>query len=162
MTGKLQEIVSLLAECEPEAYADIKGSSSYPRLTGKALFYPFWTGTLVFIYAAGLPYSEAKCPDNICAFHIHGGNACTGTKEEPFANAGTHYNPANCPHPAHAGDLPPLFSNHGAAMQMFYTERFTPQDIIGKTAIIHRKPDDFTTQPSGNPGEMIACGVIKK
>ena len=35
------------------------------------------------------------------------------------------------------------------------------KDIIGKTIIIHDKPDDFTTQPSGNSGKKIACGVIK-
>lgn len=161
MTSKLQELINNLSECEPEAYANIKGSSKYASLKGTVLFYPFWMGTLVFIYATGLPYADA-CSDNICAFHIHDGSSCTGTNEEPFANAGTHYNPMNCPHPAHAGDLPPLFSNHGAAMQMFYTERFTPQDIIGKTAIIHLNPDDFTTQPSGSAGEMIACGEIKR
>ena len=94
-------------------------------------------------------------------FHIHEGPHCRGTADVPFAQAGSHFNPANCPHPAHAGDLPVLLSNHGMAFQMVYTERFTPNDVIGHTVIIHLNPDDYHTQPSGNSGEMIACGEIK-
>ncbi len=41
-----------------------------------------------------------------------------------------------------------------------YGKKFTIDEIIGKTVIIHAKPDDFITQPSGNAGEKIACGVI--
>lgn len=160
MTDKLQETISNLTEYEPEAYANIKGSNKYPNLKGTVLFYPFWMGSLVFIYVSGLPWSDDACSEKICAFHIHAGSSCTGTKEMPFANAKAHYNPKNCQHPEHAGDLPPLFSNHGIAMQMVYTERFIPQDIIGRTVIIHLNSDDFTTQPSGNSGEMIACGPI--
>ena len=40
--------------------------------------------------------------------------------------------------------------------------RFTVEEIVGKTVIIHSNADDFTTQPSGNSGEKIACGIIKK
>ena len=41
-----------------------------------------------------------------------------------------------------------------------YTKRFYPEEIVGRTAVIHSKPDDFTSQPSGNAGEKIACGEI--
>ena len=58
--------------------------------------------------------------------------------------------------------MPPLFWNNGYAFQMFLTDRFTVKEIIGKTVIIHDNADDFTTQPSGNSGEKIACGVIEK
>ncbi len=74
----------------------------------------------------------------------------------------THYNPGGCEHPRHAGDLPPLFGNDGAAVSLFLTSRFSVEDVIGKTVIIHDSPDDFTTGPSGNAGEKIACGVIRK
>ena len=40
--------------------------------------------------------------------------------------------------------------------------KFSINEIIGKTVIIHDMPDDFTTQPSGNSGTKIACGVIQK
>ena len=44
----------------------------------------------------------------------------------------------------------------------FLTDRFTLKEIIGRTVVIHSMPDDFTSQPSGNSGEKIACGVIKR
>ena len=48
------------------------------------------------------------------------------------------------------------------AISLVLTNRFTPSEIIGKSVIIHDGYDDFTTQPSGNSGARIACGVIKK
>ena len=43
-----------------------------------------------------------------------------------------------------------------------FLNKFKVKDVIGKVIIIHDMPDDFTTQPSGNPGTKIACGEIKK
>ena len=73
----------------------------------------------------------------------------------------THYNPNNCLHPYHAGDLPPLLENQGYAYMRVLVDKFKISDIIGKTVIIHDSPDDFNTQPSGNSGKKIACGVIE-
>ena len=67
-----------------------------------------------------------------------------------------------CPHPYHTGDLPPLFSEDGQAWMAVYISKFTPEQIVGRTIIIHGNVDDFTTQPSGNSGPMIACGVIRE
>ena len=92
--------------------------------------------------------------------HIHSGMSCTGNKTDNFADAMTHYNPDNCPHPYHAGDMPPIFGVNGTAFSVFLTDRFSVKEIIGKSVIIHANPDDFTTQPSGNSGEKIACGII--
>lgn len=162
ISGKMQELASLLAACEPEAEAVIQGSREYSSVSGAVLFYPFWDGTLVAVYLLGLPSSEEPCGEKICAFHIHEGHSCSGTPENPFANAGAHFNPEGCPHPEHAGDLPVLLSNHGAAFQLMYTGRFTPDQVIGRTAIVHLNADDYHTQPSGNAGMMIACGEIRK
>ena len=82
--------------------------------------------------------------------------------DEAFADAMSHYNPMGCEHPYHAGDLPPLFGSNGSALLLFLTDRFSVKEVIGKTVIIHDRPDDFTTQPSGNSGTKIACGVIRK
>ena len=80
-----------------------------------------------------------------------------------FTNFGMkHYNPHGCDHPYHAGDLPPLFETSGLALSAFLTDRFTVDEVIGRTVIIHDQPDDFTTQPSGNSGTKIACGVIRR
>lgn len=90
----------------------------------------------------------------------NGNNNSPNNTPNTFPNAGTHYNPFECPHPYHAGDMPPLFGANGYAFLTFVTSRFTVNDIVGKTIIVHSEPDDFSTQPSGNAGEKIACGVI--
>lgn len=143
-----------------KAAAYVRGSEKYPDIRGKVAFYPIGNAVLVRLEIMGLPKTDNKCDGPIFAFHIHGGSACSGTAEDPFANAGMHYNPDNCNHPYHAGDMPPLFGVNGNALMLFMTDRFTIDEIIGKTVIIHAKPDDFVTQPSGNAGEKIACGVI--
>ncbi len=81
---------------------------------------------------------------------------------QPFPNTGNHYNPGNVPHPEHAGDLLPLLSNNGYAWMSFYTSRFNIEEIIGRSLVIHSMRDDFTTQPSGNSGDKIGCGVIER
>ncbi len=90
------------------------------------------------------------------------GNSCTGSIEDEFANAKTHFNPTKCLHPFHVGDLPPLIENNGYAYMSVLINKFKIQDIIGRVLIIHDMPDDFTTQPSGNSGIKIACGKIEK
>ncbi len=91
------------------------------------------------------------------ALHIHEGNIC---KKNEFKETGNHYDKYGEKHPMHQGDLPPLFSNNGYSYMKVYTNRFTPEEIKGKTLIIHSSFDDFVTQPSGNSGQKIACGTI--
>ena len=145
----------------PDAFAEVRGSEAYPNLRGLVSFYAMLSGTLVVSEVSGLPFSTEKCKQAIFGMHVHEGNSCTGNAEDPFADAKGHYNPDNCKHPQHAGDLPPLFGNDGSAWDAVFTNRFKPRDVIGRTIIIHGSPDDFTTQPSGNSGKKIACGVIK-
>lgn len=145
----------------PQAYADMAGSVYYPEIHGTVRFYETPLGVVVAAEIAGLPSPAGRCGSPVFGFHIHAGNACTRNTADPFADVGSHYNPHNCDHPHHAGDLPPLFGNDGYALSLCLTHRFFLRDIIGKTVIIHAAPDDFTTQPAGNAGEKIACGVIK-
>lgn len=144
----------------PNARAIVKGSPDYPEISGKINFYQTRIGVVLTAEVEGLPQGAGICDNNIFGFHIHQGTSCTGNSEDPFANSMKHYNPNNCPHPAHAGDLPPLFGNNGYAYMSVLTNRFTVSEIIGRTVIIHLSPDDFTTQPSGNSGAKIACGRI--
>ena len=144
----------------PDAVATVSGSSAYPDISGSVKFYQTARGVLTLAEILNLPVSEEKCGNDIFAFHLHSGASCTGNAEDEFADAGTHYNPTECPHPYHAGDMPPLFSADGTAFLAFLSDRFTADEIVGKTVIIHDMPDDFTTQPSGNAGNKIACGEI--
>lgn len=146
---------------KPDAVARVRGDKAHSDLKGVVRFYQSEEGVYVVSCFTGLPIETGACGDSIFAMHIHNGGSCTGTVEDPFANAGTHYNPKNCPHPEHAGDLPPLFGNQGRAWGAFLTSRFSVESILGNTVILHANPDDFTTQPSGNAGKKIACGVIR-
>lgn len=143
-----------------DAVAFINGSPDFPKIKGRVLFYQINSGVIVRSEIFGLPKGKKACDNPVFAFHIHGGEECSGNENDPFADADGHYNPENCPHPYHAGDLPPLFGVNGKAFSAFLTDRFIVKEISGKAIIVHNRPDDFTSQPAGNSGEKIACGII--
>ncbi len=149
-----------LASRKPHAIAVIKGSPEYPQIYGIAKLYQTKVGVIVLTEIVGLPSNGAFSDSSVFAYHIHEGESCTGNAEDPFADAKMHYNPLSALHPYHKGDLPPLFSANGIAFSAVLTDRFAVSEVIGKTVIIHDRPDDFATQPSGNSGNKIACGVI--
>ena len=140
------------ANYKPNSAADISGGENYPGIRGRVIFRQQKNGVLVTADIYGLPTGETGCDSGVFGFHIHEGEDCGSNGQEPFSNTKGHYNP---------GDLPPLFENDGYAYMSFLTNRFTATEIIGRTVVIHLKPDDFHSQPSGNSGEKIACGVIK-
>lgn len=139
----------------PNALARITGGADVPGLTGTVKLQQRRDGTLVTAEITGLP----KSATGFFAFHIHEGTDCGG---EGFADSKVHFNPAGTEHPNHAGDLPPLLSDSGKAFMQVLTGRFCVEEVIGRTVIIHADPDDFHTQPSGNAGKKIACGVIRR
>lgn len=153
--------VSNIFNSQPDAMAVISGSPEYESIRGVAHFFQTRHGVVVATTVSGLPYSDKSCKKDIFAYHIHSGGRCEGNKNDPFADAMTHYNPNNCEHPEHAGDLLPLIGNKGYAFSIFLTDRFMVKEVIGKTVIIHSDVDDFTSQPAGNSGAKIACGVIR-
>ena len=149
-----------LLATEPKAIAQVYGNSGFPEINGAVRFYQTEYGVLVVAEILGLPVVKERCGKDIFAFHIHGGDSCSGNLSDEFADAGTHYNPDGCLHPYHVGDMPPLLATDRLAFLAFITDRFTVDEIVGKTVIIHESPDDFMTQPSGNAGMKIACGEI--
>lgn len=132
----------------------INGDDKYPKLHGEVTFRRLKEGVLVTARESGLPKTES----GFYGFHIHEGKSCDG---DGFPKTKGHYNPKDRPHPSHAGDLLPLLSCKGSAYMQVKTDRFRICDIIGRTIIIHSDTDDFRTQPSGDAGEKIACGVIR-
>lgn len=126
-----------------------------PLLSGYVRFYQLPGGVLVEADISGLPGNA----DGFYGFHIHNGSACAGAG---FSAAGSHYDPANQPHPRHAGDLPPLMAAGGKAYLAVMTDRFSVADILGRTVVIHDRPDDLRSQPTGDAGAKIACGVIER
>ena len=97
--------------------------------------------------------------------HIH----AVGTCEPPaFASAGGHFNPGNKKHGhknpegAHAGDLPNLTVGADGAGRLEATAAgVTLKDIAGLALVVHADPDDEKTDPTGNSGARVACGVIR-
>ena len=139
----------------PKAIAEIHGGRDYPMIRGTVTFSQRQDGVLVEAEVWGLPRTQT----GFFAFHIHEGGSCSG---DGFPNTGGHFNPDGREHPDHAGDLPPLLACNGNAYLAVVTDRFKIPKVIGKTLVIHLAPDDFTTQPSGNSGSKIACGVIRR
>ncbi len=103
-------------------------------------------------------------------FHIHEKGDCSS----PDAmSAGGHFNPTGKPHAhpstteRHAGDMPMLVADaSGNASITTELDVITigggATDIVGKAVIVHTDPDDFKTQPTGNAGGRVACGVIRR
>lgn len=152
----------MISVMRKSAKAQIRGGKDYRKIKGVVTFKETKQGVLVTAKIEGLPTNKGKCKGRFFGFHIHTGDSCTGNATDEFANSLSHYNPNNCKHPLHAGDLPPLLENDGYAYMSVLVDKFDIEEIIGKVVIIHDMPDDFTTQPSGNAGTKIACGKIIK
>jgi superoxide dismutase, Cu-Zn family len=144
------------------ANAQLKDSSG--KAIGDADLMQTQGGVLIKLRLKGAPAGER-------AFHIHAVGKC----EAPFESAGPHFNPENHKHgmmagQGHAGDLPNLHVPQSGELSI---EILAPAvtlvkgkpnslfDADGSTLIIHAKADDYKTDPSGDAGGRIACGVIQ-
>jgi Cu-Zn family superoxide dismutase len=103
-------------------------------------------------------------------FHIHEKGDCSSGDG---MSAGGHFNPTSKPHGSpsvpdhHTGDLTMLVAdasgNVSLSMELgAMTIGSGATDIVGKSVIVHKDPDDYTTQPTGNSGARVACGVIAR
>ena len=99
--------------------------------------------------------------------HVHMTGKCEGPK---FESAGGHWNPGGKqhglqnPNGQHAGDMPNLaIVDDGRGMITYALKGATIDGLLdadGSAMVIHAKPDDEKTDPSGNSGDRIACGVF--
>lgn len=96
--------------------------------------------------------------------HLHTVGRCDGPA---FQSAAAHWNPAGKQHGhlnpqgAHLGDLPNLtVSANGRGRLVFLVNGQVNADADGTSLVIHAKPDDYRTDPSGNSGDRIACAVL--
>ena len=122
-------------------------------------------GVLLRLALKGLPPGER-------AFHIHAVGRC----EPPFATAGGHFNPGGKKHGLlvgeghHAGDMPNLHVPAGGELVVeilnaaVTLEKGRPNSVFqpnGTAVVIHAGKDDYRSDPAGNAGDRIACGVIQ-
>lgn len=113
-------------------------------------------------------FAQNLKPNAEHGFHIHEAGDCSSGDG---MSAKGHFNPLGKPHgmpgpQSHAGDLPMLkAAKNGRAKLDFELEGTTvapgSTSIVGRGLIIHAGPDDFKTQPTGNAGARLACGVIQ-
>lgn len=108
-------------------------------------------------------------PDSEHGFHIHEKGDCSAPDA---SSAGGHFNPTQDPHgnpeseAHHAGDMINIRADSEGVAQVDATTEGTtmqggqPTDVLGKAIVVHQKPDDYTSQPAGDSGDRIACGVI--
>ena len=100
-------------------------------------------------------------------FHIHELGDCTAPDA---SSAGDHFNPTNKPHGAadsrdrHVGDMGNIEADSSGVAKLNYLDHILslvgPKSIIGRAVVVHADPDDLHSQPSGNSGTRVACGVI--
>lgn len=140
-----------VAELSPAANSKVKGTVTFTRRGDKTHVVAVLTGLTPGLHG----------------FHIHEKGDCTAPDA---SSAGGHFNPTTTEHGGpeaihrHVGD----FGNVEAdpVGHVFFTKDFPnidfdgPASILGRAVIIHANADDLTTQPSGNAGGRVACGVI--
>lgn len=131
------------------------------KLSAKVLFMEVPEGLKITANVSGLR------PGSVHGFHVHENGKCEGPGYE---SAGNHFNPDESKHGGptsgmkHMGDLGNLVANDkgiakAEVIVKLKDKKFLHQ-YIGKSVIIHAKADDLVTQPSGDSGDRIACGVI--
>ncbi len=159
---------ALLAAAVPAPAAQAapgdKASAALANAAGQAV------GTVELLELANGTLLTARLqnlPEGAHAFHVHGTGAC----EPPFTSAGGHYNPGGVKHGLdaadgpHAGDMPNI---HVPASGSLTIEVFNAGldlsdslfDADGAAIVIHEGADDYASDPAGNAGPRIACGVI--
>jgi Cu-Zn family superoxide dismutase len=131
------------------------------------------SGTVNFVQRGDLVQIDARITGltpGLHGFHIHEKGDC---RAPDGASAGGHFNPASAPHagpdskPRHAGDLGNIIADaNGVALYKGQVAGITLEagsdSIVGRAVIVHAGADDLRTQPSGNAGARVACGLISK
>lgn len=162
---------------DPAGPVEVTLQDAAGQQVGTAIFEEAENGVRVLAELQNLPPGEH-------GIHVHGVGICDPAGAEPFASAGEHFNPVDAPHGApptedelaapadehvaHAGDLGNVtIGDDGTGTLDIVSNRFTlgegPTTLAGQygtALVVHENPDDLTTQPSGDSGPRLACGVI--
>lgn len=143
----------------PDATAALAPRSG-SNVTGEVRFAETPRGLKIWANVAGLTPGEH-------GFHVHESGDCSA----PDAmSAKGHFNPMNKAHghheamEHHAGDMPNLVANaNGEAsysIELVGVSLSGPNGVLGRSIVVHADPDDYRSQPAGNSGKRLACGVI--
>jgi len=152
MGGGMMHGRMAVASLSPTQGNDVRGLVMFHQMEGQVMVHAIVTGLK---------------PNGEHGFHVHETGNCASVDG---TSAGGHFNPDGKPHgppggPHHAGDMPALKADaNGRADQRFrlvgVTTASGPTALAGRSVVVHALPDDYTTQPTGNSGARLACGVI--
>ena len=142
-----------VAEMKPTAGNTVSGTVRFEQSGGKVIVTAAITGLK---------------PNGEHGFHVHEKGDCSAPDA---TSAGGHFNPAGKSHghhgkaERHAGDMPNLRADaSGAARVMWESDLLSvgsgAANVVGRSVVIHRDPDDYASQPAGNSGPRLSCGVI--
>lgn len=145
----------------PMAHAKLQAAESQ-TVSGMVMLHQMDGHIMLHAKIAGLK------PNSEHGFHIHDKGDCS---KADFTSAGGHFNPSQQAHGTqdaehHVGDMPNLKTDQAGNVDlklMLHSISLTPNspnNVIGRAFIIHANPDDYQSQPAGNSGPRIACGVI--
>jgi superoxide dismutase, Cu-Zn family len=146
------------------ASAKLEGAPG-SNVSGTVTFTPAANGVQIVAHVTGIPAGTH-------GLHLHENGQCV--HEDPagkhFNSAGGHFNPAGAPHacpptePRHAGDFGNIDVAADGTGHLDITTNLIsltgPNSAVGKAVILHAGADDCTTQPTGNSGDRLACGVV--
>jgi Cu-Zn family superoxide dismutase len=132
------------------------------KISGTVTFTETANGVAVTAHLTGIEGSGPR------GFHLHETGNCSAAD---FSSAGGHFNPTGAAHGApdspehHAGDLGNVEVGadgtvHLERVSTMLTVASGPNSVVGRAVILHEKADDLTTQPTGNAGGRVACGVV--
>ena len=147
-------VIGLRAQMQHVDLRDAKGNS-----VGMAMISAGKSGGIsIALDVKGLPPGDH-------AIHLHANGVC----EPPFTSAGGHFNPGNKKHGMqnpeghHAGDMMNFtVARDGTSKTTVNNADVTMPTVGGLALVIHATADDMKTDPSGNAGDRIACGVVPK
>jgi Cu-Zn family superoxide dismutase len=146
---------SAIAELQPTRGNSVHGSATFLQIGDRVRVHALVTGLR---------------PGQEHGFHVHEVGDCSSGDG---MSAKGHFNPYGKPHAhystpeRHAGDLPALKADAGGRAELMVeldvmTVASGPASIVGRGLIVHAQPDDYRTQPAGNAGARLACGVIRR
>jgi Cu-Zn family superoxide dismutase len=146
-----------------QAHADLEAKSG-SKVAGQVDFAENGEKTRVSVKVSGLK------PNSQHGFHVHEKGDCSSADA---LTAGGHFNPDGNPHShageakRHAGDLVNLVADdRGNSTASFEVDTIRVDDgkygILNRAVVVHANPDDYVSQPVGNAGGRIACGLVKK
>jgi superoxide dismutase, Cu-Zn family len=157
------EASSTSGATEKSASAELVAKSGATTLAGSAAFRSTAAGVMLVLQVTGAPPGQHGA-------HLHEKGDCSDAEAK---NAGGHWNPAGHKHgapppaSAHLGDLGNLTVGEDGIGRLELTSAEwtigdgSPHDVVGKAVVIHGGPDDLATDPAGNSGPRIGCGVIQ-